>query len=531
MRFFIATLFFIAFGIHCVLQGTLAQPSFTSITQDHVENKKAPCAIVIFGATGDLTARKLLPAIYNLAHEGHLSESTAVVGFARGEHTHETFRQCMQEAIHQFSRTQPLDLDFWQRFKNQIFYHPSNFENDQGYENLKKLLANIDQELGTQGNRIYYLATPASQFSIIIKKLSEHQLIYDSNEANQTWSKVMIEKPFGSDLESAIHLQQDISQYLDENQIYLMDHYLGKEGVQNLLTLRFENTVFEPLWNNQCIDNIQITLSEEIGIGSRAHFWEETGSLRDVLQNHVMQLLALIAMEPPTSLKASHIHTEKIKVLNAIRPFSLKEIDHQMIRAQYGSGVINGISVPGYKQEKGVSAHSSAETFIATTLFIDNARWQGIPFYIRVGKRLPKQLTEIVINFKHRSPGSEASPTNALFIRIQPQAGLFLKTLSKVPMLNKSTQPVLFGYRSDAFFKTSSPEAYEKLFYDCIRGDQSLYVQAEEQLAAWRLFSPVLHEWQLQSVNMPHYEAGTWGPTSAEQMLRERGHQWQLLEN
>lgn len=480
-----------------------------------------PCVIVVFGAAGDLTARKLLPALYNLAHEGHLSENTAIVGFARDIHTHETFRKLTKQALDQFSKHKPESSDFWHGFKDKIFYTQSNFEQDSGYENLQQLLLNIDREFGTQANRLYYLATPPSCFLTVIKKLHEHGLTSDAS------SRVIVEKPFGKDIDSAINLQNDISKYLDGSKTYLMDHYLGKEGVQNLLTLRFENAFLEPIWNNKYIDHVQITMSEDMGIGSRAAFWEETGSLRDVFQNHLMQLLAIIAMEPPKSLNASDIRDEKIKALNAIRPFPKNEIDSYVIRGQYGPGEIKGSSVPGYKQENGVLENSSAETFMAAKLFIDNPRWEGVPFYIRTGKRLPKQTTEAVIVFKNTS----LADSNAIFIRIQPNASFFMKALSKVPMLDKNIKPVLFGYSADAFFKTNSHEAYEKLLYDGIRGDSSLYVDAEEQLAAWRLLTPVLEYWKSHPESIHKYAAGSWGPSASEDLLRENGHQWQLLEN
>ncbi len=499
------------------------------------DNQTPPCVIVVFGATGDLTSRKLLPAIYNLARENNISQNIAVVGFARGDHTHESFRKLMGHAVDQFSRTKPVDSTFWQQFESKLFYNRAGFEQDQGYDDLQKLLQTIDQEFGTEGNRLYYLATQPSHFGTIIKKLHEHQLIYDSNGPNEKWSRIIVEKPFGTDLDSAINLQNDIANYLNETQVYRMDHYLGKEAVQNLFTLRFENPLFEPLWNNQYIDNVQITLSEDIGIGSRAHFWEETGSLRDVFQNHLMQLLAIVTMEPPSQLTATHIHQEKIKVLNAIRPFPLAEIDNYVIRGQYGPGEIKGSAVPGYKQEPGVSDNSLAETFIAAKLYIDNCRWTGVPFYIRGGKRLAKQTTEIAITFKNINPAIDQA-SNALFIRIQPNPGVFFRTLSKVPMLDKVVKPVVFGYKPDTYFGKTSPEAYEKLFYDCIRGDNSLYVQSEEQLAAWRLLSPVLDHWKTQPKEKMHnYDAGTWGPSAADQLLQKNGHQWQIdsgiLEN
>ncbi len=503
----------------CFLTNALAA------TDVKFENQTEPCVIVVFGATGDLTERKLLPAIYNLAHKGNLSEHTAVIGFARGAHTDKTFRKHMGEAI-------AKDVDFWDQFENKIFYNQSDFEQDQGYENLQKLLLKIDQEFGTQGNRIYYLATQPSYFSTIIKKLYEHRLLYDSNSLNEKWSRVIIEKPFGNDLDSALNLQKDISKYLDESQVYRMDHYLGKEGVQNLFTFRFESALFEPLWNSEHIDNVQITLSEDIGIGNRARFWEETGSLCDVFQNHLMQLLAIVAMEPPSSLNSFNIHEEKIKVLNSIRPFPVTEMNNYVIRGQYGPGNIHGISVSGYKDEKGVSDNSSAETFIAAKIFIDNSRWNGVPFYIRGGKRLPKQTTEIVITFKNHNPSIDQAASNVLFIRIQPNAGVFLKVVSKVPMLDKSIKPIVFGYNPDSYFKKDSPEAYQKLLYDCIRGDNSLYVEGEEQLAAWRLLTPVLNNWKAENnETILNYDAGTWGPSAADQLLHENGHQWQLLEH
>lgn len=531
MNLFFIFIFSLLMGLNSIPQSFFKSYLFAleSVHSDEL-NSTPPCTIVIFGATGDLTARKLLPAIYNLSHQGNLSKHTAVIGFARGEYTDKAFRQQMGQAIDQFVHSADKDVDFWNQFENKLFYNQSNFEQDHGYENLQKLLLKIDEELGTQGNRIYYLATQPSYFPAIIKKLHEHHLIYDSSSSDERWSRIIVEKPFGTDLDSAIDLQKEISKYLDENQVYRMDHYLGKEGIQNLLTMRFESAFFEPLWNCDHIDNVQITLSEDIGIGTRAHFWEETGSLRDVFQNHLMQLLAIIAMEPPTTLNAAKIHEEKIKVLNSIRPFP--RMNKFVIRGQYGPGKIRGLNVPGYKQEQGVSEDSSAETFIAAKMFIDNDRWKGVPFYIRGGKRLPKQTTEVAITFKNRNPLTLQESPNALFIRIQPNAGIFLKTLSKVPMLDKSLKPIVFGYNPDSYFEKSSPEAYEKLFYDCVRGDNSLYVEGEEQLAAWRLLTPVLDYWKSNPhEKVQNYEAGTWGPSDADQMLQENGHRWQLLEN
>lgn len=497
----------------------LTQFSFASQTE-----VKNPCVIVIFGATGDLNGRKLVPAIYNLMRDHQISDNVTIVGVARRAYTNENFRKLMADAIDQFSRTKPHDPEFWESFKNKIFYHQADFDNDQGYEDLKSLLTDIDQNLSTQGNRIFYLSTPPSYFPEIVEKLSEHGLIYSSNE--QKWSRVVIEKPFGDCLSSALELQTHILKHLDESQVYPMDHYLGKEGVQNLLTLRFENGLFEPLWNKEYIDNVQILLSEDIGIGTRANYWEETGCLRDLLQNHLLQILSIVAMEVPNEYTDQGLHEEKLKALEAIRPFALSEMDRSIIRGQYGLGIVNGMPVVGYQEENGVPKGSTAETYVAAKFFIDNPRWYGVPFYIRAGKRLPKQTAEIAITFK----GTTAA-TNVLFIRIQPNAGIYLKTVSKVPGLSHSVKPVTFGFTSDAYFETITPEAYEKLICDCIAGDKSLFAHTDEQLAAWRLLTPVLDYWKKSDPGQfPNYEAGTWGPTIVDETLLESGHQWQLLE-
>lgn len=487
-----------------------------------------PCVVVIFGATGDLTARKLVPALYNLAKEGHLSENTVIVGFARRDLTNLDFRQHMGESIDNFSRTKPKDNLFWEHFSNKFFYHQSDFDQNAGYESLQKLLLEIDTEFGTQGNRIFYLASQPSYFPTIITQLHAHNLIYGANDSK--WSRVIIEKPFGADTESATDLQEHISDCLNDDQVFRIDHYLGKEAVQNLMALRFENSVFESFWNRQYIDNIQITLSEDIGIGTRGNFWEETGALRDLVQNHLMQLLTIVAMEPPQEFRAENIHEEKLKLLKSIRPFPLNAIDAYVVRGQYGPGTINGKQVIGYRQEPLVSEKSNMETYVAAKMFIDNERWEGVPFYIRGGKRLPTQVTEIVITFKAQ-PGKTS---NILYIRIQPNMGTYLRVMTKAPgILNDRLLPVNFGYTSDANFGLPIPEAYEKLVYDAIQGDDSLFVKATELIEAWKLLSPILKHWQAHSPrqNFPNYQSGSWGPNEADEMLQENGHQWILLDN
>lgn len=493
-------------------------------------NEQPPCAVVIFGATGDLTARKLLPAIYNLAQKGNLSEDLIIVGASRNAYTHEEFRALMQKAVSTYSKTKSIDIDFWKKFESKIFYQQVNFGEDVGYENLHSLLTQLNGQYETKGNRLYYLATPPSYFTTIIERLSKHCLVYKSTEACNSWSRVVIEKPFGRDLESAIELQNLISQHLDESQIFRIDHYLGKEGVQNLITFRFANAFVEPIWNRQYIDNIQITISEDIGIGSRAQFWEETGYLRDIVQNHLMQLLALVTMEQPNNLSSESIHLAKINALNAIRPISSHEVDQMVVRGQYGPGSIHGSLVPGYLQEEGVPPQSTVETYLAAKLFIDNERWTGVPFYIRGGKRMPYQTAEIVVTLK-RAPLANLTTPNAIVIRIQPNPGIFLRALCKVPGTSNELQPLIFGYLPESLFNKSAPEAYEKLLYDCLNGDRCHFVQGEEQIAAWRILTPILNHWKDSSPDIiPTYPSGTWGPAEADRILMKDCHQWLLLD-
>eukprot|EP01136_Pigoraptor_vietnamica_P001080 Opistho-1_new@27238 len=356
-----------------------------------------PCIIVIFGATGDLTARKLMPALYNLSREGLLPPQFACVGFARRDKTHAQFREEMHAAVSAFSRSKPVDPSIWGRFEEHLFYHRSEFPDAKGYAELRRFLDTLDNKIGTKGNRVFYLSTQPSFFPLICENLKKEGLIYDSKKVEGKWSRVIIEKPFGYDLTSALTLQQKLRQFLEEKQIYRIDHYLGKETVQNILVFRFANSLFESLWNHHYIDHVQITVAEELGIGSRGAFFEETGLLRDIVQNHMMQLLSLVAMEPPGSLSAKAIHEEKIKVLQAIRRITPQEV----VRGQYAPGFIENQAVKGYREENAVDPHSSVETFVAMRLFLDNWRWNGVPFYLRSGKRLPKRATEIAIVFKH----------------------------------------------------------------------------------------------------------------------------------
>lgn len=493
-----------------------------------------PCILVIFGATGDLTSRRLLPALYNLHLNGQLPVHFACVGFARREKSHVDFRQEMFEGVNKFSRTAP-DSKAWEDFREQIYYHQSEFGDDAGYESLRVFLNELDQKYGTRGNRVYYLSTQPSFFPEIIRKLHQHNLLYDANHIKDRWSRVIIEKPFGHDYSSAVALQKEITEFLDESQIYRIDHWLGKETVQNLLMFRFSNPIFESIWNNHHIDHVQITVGEKIGVGTRGRLWEEAGMLRDIVQNHMMQLLSLVGMEPPTSLRADAIRDEKVKVVESIRPFPQGSCDEFIKRGQYGTGFIDGLPVKSYRQEDNVDPKSLVETYVALELFIDNWRWSGVPFYLRAGKCLPKRATEIAINFKNapgflfQSKGRNVE-SNTLVIRIQPDEGISLKINCKVPGLNSPIQPVKMDFQYGSYFGEEPPEAYERLICDCMSSDNTLFARVDEVLASWKLFTPVLEHWANDApYEFPNYAAGSWGPVEAEQLLAKSGRCWRLI--
>jgi glucose-6-phosphate 1-dehydrogenase len=489
-----------------------------------------PCIFVIFGVTGDLTGRKLIPALYNLSQEALLPSHFACVGFARRDKTNEQFRKECYESTVKFSRTKPESEQAFEAFANHLYYHRSNFDEDAGYLTLKAFLEKLDKELGTKGNRIFYLSTQPSYFPEVVEKLKKNGLIYAHDE-KEKFSRVVIEKPFGHDYESAMQLQEKISHYLDENQIYRIDHYLGKETVQNLLYFRFANPIFEDLWNNHYIDHLQITVAEEIGIGTRGKFWEETGFLRDIVQNHMMQLLSLTLMEPPVHATAEAIRDEKVKVLKAIEPMTSDEVDHNVIRAQYSSGFINGSPVVGYREEENVPKDSSVETYLALKLFVNNWRWSGVPIYLRGGKRLTRRATEIAITFKSgANPFSQkgiANP-NVLVIHIQPNEGISLKINSKVPGLTQVIQPVKMDFKYVANFGGTPPEAYERLIYDCIAGDSTLFARYDEVIRSWEIMTPILNHWK-EHQHPTFYESGSQGPKEANQLIENDGRTWRLI--
>lgn len=513
---------------------------FHPLQEEGAASREAePCILVIFGASGDLTARKLIPALYQLGVEGRLPHHFACVGFARRPKDDALFRTEMSQAIEKYARVQPVQKAEWDSFADTLFYHCSDFSTDSGYELLRERLARLDVQLGTRGNRLYYLSTQPEEFVGIIEKLKEHQLIYPvapqgDEEGEKPWSRVVIEKPFGYDYDSAIAMQRQLSHFLDESQCYRIDHWLGKETVQNLLVFRFTNSIFESIWNRNFIDHVQISVAEELGVGSRGLLWEHSGMLRDIVQNHVMQILSLIAMEPPTSLKADAIRDEKVKVIESIRPFTKEDLEDFVIRGQYGPGFIQGQSVVGYRDEQNVPKDSSIETYVAMRLFVDNWRWAGVPFYIRAGKRLLRRTTEIAITFK-QTPGvlygsNNALQPNVLLIRIQPNESILLTMNCKVPGQEQTIQRVGMDFKYSSYFSSTPPEAYERLLCDAMSGDSTLFARIDEVLASWTLLTPVLRHWNKNPPsNFPNYPAGLMGPKEADSMLQKDNRAWYLL--
>lgn len=492
-----------------------------------------PCILVIFGATGDLTARKLMPAVYNLAREALLPANFSCVGFARKEKSHEQFREEMKQEINQHSRIKPIDEGVWSDFSQKLFYHSSQFDQDTGYQSLQTFLSEIDSKMGTKGNRIFYLSVQPKFFPLIIEKLSKNGLIYPPNHPK--WSRVIIEKPFGKDLKSSMELQQNIEKYIHEDQTYRIDHYLGKETVQNLLVFRFANSIFESIWNYKHIDHVQITVAEDLGIGNRGEFFEEEGLLRDVVQNHMMQLLSIVAMEPPANLSAKSIRDEKVKVIQSIRPFSELDYQESLIRGQYDEGYIEGGKVVAYRKEEEVNPQSNIETYVALKLYLDNWRFAGVPFYLRAGKRMPKKVTEIAIIFKD-APGvlfqhhNSKNDPNVLSIRIQPNEGISIKMNCKAPGPLGSIQPVKMDFRYGSYFGKAPPEAYERLILECIYGDSTLFARSDEVEQSWRFFTPILECFSKNPPkDFPNYSSGSWGPKQSDTFMAKDNKQWRLL--
>ncbi|MGI8996404.1 MAG: glucose-6-phosphate dehydrogenase [Pyrinomonadaceae bacterium] len=496
-----------------------------------MERTAEPCTVVIFGASGDLTKRKLVPALYRLVQERLVPAEFGIVGVARSPMSNEEFRTKMKDAIVQFSEAKRVDDEVWNSFAQGLYYLPVDIGTADDYRKLSELLDQIDRERGTQGNRVFYLSTSPTLYAEAVKQLGEAGL---AKAKDKGWVRVIIEKPFGTDLQSAQELNQHIHQYLDESQIYRIDHYLGKETVQNLLVFRFANGIYEPLWNRQYIDHVQLTNAETVGVEGRGGYYEKAGVVRDMLQNHVFQVLSLVAMEPPASLNSEAVRDEKIKAMTAVRPFTPERVRNECVRGQYGAGSIAGKPVPGYREEEGVAPDSATETYSMLTMYFDNWRWSGVPFYIRSGKRLAKRVTEIAIQFKdapHKLFGTdmmEQMTPNQLIIRVQPDEGITMRVAAKVPGQVTRIRDVNMDFRYGASFGVQLAEAYERLLLDCILGDPTLYARTDMTERGWEIVMPVLAEWARTKAEapFPNYEAGSWGPQASHELLEQHGRRW-----
>jgi glucose-6-phosphate 1-dehydrogenase len=493
-----------------------------------------PCAIVLFGSTGDLAHRKLVPALYNLARGGNLPSEYAVVGFARREWTDDNLRAEYEKSL---AKTGGADFsEIWSQFAGHLVFSPGTFDDAESYRKLKAKLEELDRSHGTRGNRIFYLAVSPEFFATIIGRLGEAGLIYPRHPETP-WSRVVIEKPFGHDLESARALNRDVSSVLDESQVYRIDHYLGKETVQNILAFRFGNSIFEPIWNRRHVGSVQITVAEEVGMaGGRGAYYDTAGALRDMVQNHMMQLLSLVAMEPPVDLSADAVRNEKVKVLQALPRWGPVDVYRSVIRAQYLAGSIEGEEVPGYLQEKGVDPGSMTEPYVAMRLELNTWRWAGVPFFLRTGKRLPKRATEIAIQF--RRPPTELfepevdghSGANQLVLRIQPNEGASLAFEAKIPGSRRRLQEVRMDFRYGTAFAVPPPEAYERLLLDVMLGDPTLFTRTDEVESAWRFITQILDAWKQPHQPCPvTYVAGSWGPDEADELLKPDGAKWRRL--
>jgi glucose-6-phosphate 1-dehydrogenase len=478
-----------------------------------------PCILVIFGASGDLTSKKLMPALYALAVRGLLPERFGVVGAARTEETDDDFRERMKQAVQEHARD-PFDDEVWSRLALGMRYVTLDFADDKGEDELRACLTSLDEERGTGGNRVYYFAVPPSAIGTLVEEIAERR-------GAEGWIRLIIEKPFGHDLASARELNAQIKQHFAEGEVFRIDHYLGKETVQNMLALRFANGIFEPIWNRQFIDHVQITVAESIGIEGRAGYYEQAGAIRDIFQNHLLQLVAITAMEPPIDFNADSVRNEKVKVLKALHTPGPKHV----VRGQYGPGFVEGEEVAGYREEQGVAPGSMTDTFVAAKLYVDNWRWADTPFYVRMGKRLARRETTIAIQFK-RAPhppfedGGEGLRPNVLLIHVQPNEGVSLAVGAKVPGQGMTIRTVHMDFLYGGAFREGLPDAYERLILDAMLGDATLFTRSDEIEEQWALVDAIVALWQRDRPSFPNYAAGTWGPGAADDLLHRDGRSW-----
>ena len=489
-----------------------------------------PAIVVIFGATGDLAARKLLPALQALASGNFLPPAFAVIGYGRRDKDDDAFRSDVRKALEEHG--QNGDSATTEGFLSQVYYQRGNLDNADDFEALAKRLKKIATERGIAPNVLFYVATPPEYFEPVIRNLGHAGL----NQPKGGWARVVIEKPFGRDLDSALELNGVVAEHFSEEQVFRIDHYLGKENVQNILVFRYANAIFEPIWNRRYVDNVQITVAESLGMEGRGDYFDKAGVARDIMQNHLLQLLCLTAMEPPVALAGDAVRDEKVKVLRSLCRIEADDVAAQTSRAQYTSGDLNGKSVPGYLEEEEVPADSTTETYAAARVFIDNWRWSGVPFYLRAGKRMPHKITEIAIEFRQapmhlfeETRGEEARP-NALIMNIQPDEGMAVRFYSKVPGTQMRVRPVVMDFRYGSSFGVEPPDAYERLLLDALLGDSTLFTRADEVEEAWRFFTPILKAWEAAGKEGLHdYESGTWGPDDAQRLTDQDDKQWRRL--
>lgn len=491
----------------------------------------SPAVIVIFGATGDLTQRKLMPGLYSLAVQQLLPPETTVVGAARSDLSDDEFRARMRAGVEAHGRF-PVDEDVWHGFARRLRYMSVPFNEPAGFLRLKALLEQLDAEGGTRGNRLFYLATAPGFFPVIAESLGAAGMA-EEGDGDEPFARLVIEKPFGADLASALELNGRLNAAFRERQVYRIDHYLGKETVQNLLVLRFGNAIFEPIWNRRYVDHVQITVAEELGVGTRGGYYDRSGALRDIVQNHMLQVLSIVAMEPPARFESREVRDEKVKVLRAIPPFEADTAD--AVRGQYGPGWIGGERVPGYREEEGVDPESNTETFVALRATVDNWRWSGTPFFLRTGKRLPRRATEVAIQFKpaphlpFASTDVETVHPNLLVLRIQPDEGASLRFLAKVPGPRIDLREVSMDFAYGSSFLQGSPEAYERLLLDALLGDSTLFARWDEVERAWEILEGLIEGWTATPGPFPNYAAGTWGPEAAEDLMAGEDREWRRL--
>ncbi|MFN7925051.1 MAG: glucose-6-phosphate dehydrogenase [Bryobacteraceae bacterium] len=500
------------------------------------ERRVPPCALVIFGANGDLTKRKLMPALYRLFYDRRLPKGFAIIGSSRTPMSHDQFREKMREGVQEFSEGTPFDDAVWSDLASGIFYEAGDLRDPKCYAAIEERLEQIARDRQTGGNVLFYLSTQPAHYETVIGALGESGL-WQAQAANGVtpWRRVVVEKPFGHDLASAAQLESAIHRVFHEENVYRIDHYLGKETVQNILAFRFGNGIFEPLWNRNYISHVQITAAESIGVEGRGEFYQQVGALRDMIQNHLLQVMATVTMEPPATFEANAVRDERAKLLRSIRISKADDVLANTVAGQYARGRMGGQDLPGFREEPGVAPDARTNTYAAATFFVDNWRWAGVPFYVRTGKRLARRVTDIAIQF-HQAPhavfnqdGQDGAPwagPNLLVLRVQPEEGISLRFLSKLPGTGMNLRPVTMDFKYGSSFGVRSPAAYETLLLDALEGDATLYTRRDMVEASWEVVQPILDVWENNGTTIHPYEAGSWGPQASDEMLSRRGHQW-----